>query len=37
MKENSLALFLDKKGVIIAKNELDITIKIKEIIDKEMK
>ena len=37
MKDNSLDLILDKKNVIIAKNELEITIKIKEIIDKEMK
>ena len=37
MKDNSLDLILDKKSVIIAKNDLEITNKIKEIIDKEMK
>ena len=37
MKKNSLDLILDKKSLIIAKNELDITIKIKEIIDNQIK
>ena len=37
MKKNSLDLILDKKSLIIAKNELDIKIKIKEIIDNQIK
>ena len=37
MNKNSLDLILDKKSLIIAKNELDITIKIKEIIDNQIK
>lgn len=37
MKKNSLDLILDKKSIIIAKNELDITIQIREIIDNQMK